>query len=579
MVKYVSMKKSIKYATLAVATLAVIGMVMYFRSGDPADLYETETLSRGTVIQEVSVTGSIQPTERVELEPEVSARVVDIPVTEGGQVKTGDLLVALEDNDLKARIASQNAALAAAQAQLSQLIAGPTASDIAISESSVNVAKANLDAAKQASADSQVAYANAVKNLASAQSKANTQLEAKRLSLLEDYSAALTKASDAVYYLDNPIYDSNNALTFTSLNSQAEIDAVNTRGMSKAAVAELSTVVSTARSAVGLDAALSYYDSIRAKLLTVKNHIDASALVLTYSSGLTSTTLASYQANVSLAQTNLRTIIDALVADKSGIDIQKRVNEAEVTSAEIAVTSAQTAVNTTASAVVTAEKNLLQSQAQLEMKKVGSRPEEIAAQRARVQAELASLSSLSVELAKRRIVAPFDGLVTGVDVKRGETVTPGKTIITMNALGNFEIISNISEVDIAKVQVGQTVEVTLDAFTSDEKWTGKVTRINPAEKVVEGVIFYETRVLFDQNDERLKSGMTANLVIEVGRRDDVVRLPLRAISEKNGEKSVRVLVDGKVEERAVTLGLENNEHVEAAAGVVAGDVVIIGDVE
>jgi multidrug efflux pump subunit AcrA (membrane-fusion protein) len=572
------MKKSIK-VFLSLAVVAVVGGVGIWKLASKPVKYETEEIKRGNIISEVSVTGSLQPAERVNLEPETSGRVVKIAVKEGDLVKAGDTLIALDTRDLQARLASQRAAVSAARAQLSQLLAGATAEDLALSQRSVDAAAARVEAARQAKLDAEASLVNAEQSRSATADKSAVQIASKLSTMLDDYAEAVTDAYDAINRLDNPLYNSDDTLTFSASDSQAVSDATNTRRDAKSAFTTLESRVSRVRAAGTLDVAVDAYADNLSDLRRIKAHLDRSADALAAAISLSSTTLSTYQLNVKSAQSSVTSAIDSVVADKSSLDVQAKLNASEATSAEIAVTGARTAVNSASSNITAAERALAEAQAALTLKKSGNRKETVDAQRANVAAAEAAVSGLETDLAKRTLTAPMDAVVTDVNVKRGETVMPGKTAISLNAQGRFEIISNISEVDIARVAVGAPVSITLDAFTSDQAWTGKVTRINPAEKVVEGVIFYETRVLFDQDDARLKSGMTANLVIEVARRENVLRLPLRSVKEKDGKKTVQLLVAGKPEERVVKLGLQNNEYVEVSEGVVEGDTVIVGSAQ
>ena len=125
--------------------------------------------------------------------------------------------------------------------------------------------------------------------------------------------------------------------------------------------------------------------------------------------------------------------------------------------------------------------------------------------------------------------------------------------------------------------VGQKVDITLDAFPRSEHWTGTVSKIFPAEKVVEGVIFYETKVVFDNEDPRLKSGMTANLAIEVDRAENVLVVPLRALIQREGEDYIRILENEEPVERPVSIGAENSTHAELISGAEEGELVIVAD--
>jgi HlyD family secretion protein len=176
-------------------------------------------------------------------------------------------------------------------------------------------------------------------------------------------------------------------------------------------------------------------------------------------------------------------------------------------------------VNAASFAIDSAARAVAQANADLALARAGSRPEAIAAHRAQVAVQRASLDVLLADISKRRLVAPIDGIVTEVSVEKGETIQPGAPAVVMNAKGGFEIITNISEIDIARVTIGDAVMITLDAFPRSDTWTGKVAKIDPAEKVVDSVIFYETTIVFDGEDPRLRPGMTANLAIETERRE------------------------------------------------------------
>jgi len=575
MVKFSHMKKLSKYIIAGVTVTAVIGAAAIWRSGGAESIYETEPISRGTVIQEVTVTGSLQPAERVSLEPEVSGKVIDILVTEGDQVMAGDTLVKFDDRDLQSRISSQRAALSAARATLRELVAGPTVEDLALSQAAVDSAESKLDAAEQSVVDAETSLAAAKNNLEVVKEKAETSLNSKSQDFIDDMRQAKVKSADAMNRLSNSLFTSGYEISYSTNNSMAENEAIRTRREAENALQELESLVASIQSQGTLDGALANYSQVLYFLSAIKDHMDANSVMLSYVVGTATTALTTDRTNISTAQTNLSTITDQLIADKAAVDIQKSQNESEKSTAEIAVNTATAALNSAKSTVDTAEKSVLQALAEYDLKKSGARPENIDAQRSRVLVEEATLNGLLTDLSKRQIVSPIDGVVTGMEVERGETVSPGVVVVSLNAQGRFEIVSNISEVDIAKVKEGQPVHITLDAFSRSEEWLGKVTKIFPAEKVVDGVIFYETKVVFDEDDERLKSGMTANLSIETARKDDVLRIPLRALKQSRGKDYIELLVDGAPQEVEVELGVENTTYAELASGAEEGDLVIV----
>jgi HlyD family secretion protein len=561
------------------ATVAVSVGIGVFVATRQNISYETEAISRGTVVEEVSVTGSIAPSKKISLQPEVGGKVSVIAVKEGDEVKAGDTLVQLDVKDVQAKVAAQRAAVDAARARLAELSAGATRTELTVSASAVETAQSRLDAAVASKADAQVSLDNAQKSRDNAKAKAAAQIDSKIAFALTDFDDAVTKANDAITRLSDDLFTSDDRLAFSTSSSQFESDAVSTRSVAKAALPDLGSAVSSAKSAGTASAVLAASTTVIAKLNVVKAHLDADAKVLDSAINLSSATLSTYRSNVSVGQNNLTLSIQTISSDKSSIELQQKLNDADITSSEIAVSNAQAALSTATHGVETAKKALEQAEAELALREAGSRPEVIAAQRAQVASQEAALSGLLTDMAKRTIVAPLDSIVTKIDAEAGETVQPSQVVVSLNARDKFEIVANISEVDISRIAVGQTVVITLDAFATSEKWSGKVVTVNPAEKVVEGVIFYETKMLFDQEDARLKSGMTANLDIETDRRENALRVPLRALRTKPGRTYVEVRAGGKVAERDVKIGIENSQYAEVLEGLSEGEDVVVSSTE
>ncbi|MBN1585783.1 efflux RND transporter periplasmic adaptor subunit [Candidatus Uhrbacteria bacterium] len=574
------MPKMGKKGIVAIVVTAVVLVTLAVRGVMDSDVaYETAVIDRGTVVERISVTGSVAPKTRIDLQAEVSAKVTGISAAEGDVVEEGDLLVSLDSRDLSARIAGQSAAVEAAEALLAQYRAGATPEELRVSATAVDSARSRYEAAVMAQADAERSLANARSSRDTAILKVPINLQTKADTLTQAYDAALTASRDAVDRLTAVMFDGSDFLTFTVSDFQSETDAVNTRREARSAISRLESAILSVRATGTAESASASYSSVVSDLQSVKRHADACALALNYASGLSSSTLASYQLNVSTAQSSMNSNMQSVTSANNALDLQRQVNDADMTAADSAVSGAEASLNSATSAVTAAERSLAQAQADYEYRQAGVRPEQIDAQAARVRAERAGLSSLYADLAKRSVRAPVDGLVTEINVEVGESVQVGKTVAVMNTDGNFDIVANISEVDIARIAVGQAVDVTLDAFPSDEAWTGKVATVNPAEKVVSGVIFYEAKMVFDEEDSRIRSGMTANLDIEIGRVEDAVRLPIRALQETVGRSFVRVLADGKIEERDVAVGLENTDFVEILSGLDVGETVVVGPIK
>ena len=202
-------------------------------------------------------------------------------------------------------------------------------------------------------------------------------------------------------------------------------------------------------------------------------------------------------------------------------------------------------------------------------------PLDISSQKLTVKQREHDLSDAKDNLKKYSIVAPIQAVVTKQDLTVGEIFPANNSVITIISEAQFEIEVNIPEADIAKIQVGNTSMVTLDAYGQDLVFDALVTAINPAETIIEGVTTYHTILQFTQKDSRIKSGMTADITISTAQKENVIAIPQRAVIRKNGEKFVRIIRENTIEQVPVQTGLRgSNGTIEIVNGVREGDQVI-----
>ena len=150
----------------------------------------------------------------------------------------------------------------------------------------------------------------------------------------------------------------------------------------------------------------------------------------------------------------------------------------------------------------------------------------------------------------------------------------GTQLISVISDAGFEVDGDLSETDVGKVSVGDTVLMTLDAFPG-ETFVGSVFYIAPAETNTQGVISYEVKISFNTLEPRLKSGLTANIDIRTEKKDDVLILPQYAILQNDEGTFVKMLEDGTTVELPVTLGIQDQDgNVEVVSGVREGERVL-----
>ncbi|MHB1330355.1 MAG: efflux RND transporter periplasmic adaptor subunit [Minisyncoccota bacterium] len=191
------------------------------------------------------------------------------------------------------------------------------------------------------------------------------------------------------------------------------------------------------------------------------------------------------------------------------------------------------------------------------------------------QAEL-DVEETQFEINKRVIKSPANGIVSKITAKVGETVSSGVSLVTVISADKFEIEADVPEADMAKIRIGSEAFVTLDAYGSDELFTARVISVEPAETLIDGVATYRTILQFDVDDERIRSGMTADITIYGDKKESVIAIPQRAVISKDENKFVRVMMGEEIVEKIVETGFRGSDGtVEIVSGLEVGEKVVV----
>ena len=166
-------------------------------------------------------------------------------------------------------------------------------------------------------------------------------------------------------------------------------------------------------------------------------------------------------------------------------------------------------------------------------------------------------------------------------VRLGDRVTPSQGIARVVDVSRMLVDASVPERSVHRVHAGQPVTVSLEAFPELEL-SGRVATVGALARTTLGQQLdgkrFDVTVELDPTDAELRPEMTTRVVILVGDRQDVVRVPINAVFENDGMTLVNVLRGRRVEARQVELGEQNRRFVEVMAGVAAGDrVTLVGD--
>lgn len=229
-----------------------------------------------------------------------------------------------------------------------------------------------------------------------------------------------------------------------------------------------------------------------------------------------------------------------------------------------------TAVAERARVVASAEDSYLQAKArESNGLPVSKSQAEILAARARVDA-------VRAQMGDGVIMAPFDGVVGRIDVSPEEIVTANTSYVTLVGSEQFELSLDVPEIDVAKLAIGDSVSITLDAYLNQGEWQGIIDAIDVIDTIVDGVPVYKTTVVVENPDDRVRVGMSAKASILAEQKEGVLRVPQYFFERTEDGYEARVLVNEKKEEkRIVTLGLSGSDgFVEILSGLNEGDVLV-----
>jgi HlyD family secretion protein len=227
--------------------------------------------------------------------------------------------------------------------------------------------------------------------------------------------------------------------------------------------------------------------------------------------------------------------------------------------------------------IAQAEYNLAKAKDSLATILAGPDAKSVQLAQARYEAAQATLDKAQATLEAATIVAPFDGTVVAVGAEVGDLVSSNTSIVTLADLSGLEVLASVDETDISQVKVGQDAQITFDAFTG-RTFRGKVLEVPLQGTLSQNVVTYQVRLSLEgAEDVALLPGMTANVKVVTGQRQNVLLVPLLAIQQSDTGDVVLIQDSGSA--TAVTtpveVGLNDGTYAEVTRGLNEGDRVVV----
>jgi len=591
-------------------------------------VYVTETVEVSDLIQTVDANGEVVSIDEVELSFDLSGTIESVLAAVGDVVEVGDVLLQLDTTELSADVSAAYQAVQVALSNLDQQRAGSTdeaieVASLAADAAGVTKAMADVDVldATELLTLTQVRY-NADSDYAGAVAQTaldnyNQTVSANALSLADAYDDLLSAAwagvvearaglgqADEVLGVNNGVFNDAYETVLSAQNTGVLETARTAFGSAESALIAAESAVLSAGYASSSGTIVSAAEA-------VEDALDAVARLLLYTDQVVQGTVTSG----SFTASELSALIDAVDAARRAVQIDQAAlqNAFQVVSgalidADAALEDAANALSEAqanldakesleAYSVATAEQALVDAEATADLRSIeftkaqaslseveaAPRSVDLASFEAEVERTRAAYAAAQARLEKATISSPIVGSVTEVAVQEGEQVVGSETVVTVQTTEEqFEIVADISESDIAKVEEGDAVIMTFDAFGSGVELEGYIAEMDPAEKLIEGVVYYEVTVYLADPAEAiaLRPGMSTDIVVTTDDRSGVVTVPQRAVKTDADGTYVNVLVDGESARRSVTTGLRGDlGRLEISEGLQEGDEVIIREIE
>lgn len=524
--------------------------------------YVLTEVKKGTIISTVSGSGQILALDQIDIKPKISGEVLKIFVEKGKEVKAGDLILKLDDSDFQKAVNDAERSLETAKIELEKLLKPVDELSLLQAENSLAQAKEakqraqdNLEKVYQDGFNSVV---NAFVDIPAVMAGLENILfgyDFNRNQWNLHYYTDMTKIYDqrAVQYFQDA-YDSYQVAKKAYDQNFADYKLVNLYS-EKEVIEKL------------IDET---YETTKKISDATKN---AQNLIQFYKDTLDKHNLKTEP----LADNHLSLLISYI---------------AKTNTHYLNLLSIKRVIKDSKESVLNAERLIKEKEEYLEKLKAGPEELDIRLKRILVQQKEDALKTAKENLAKCSIYAPFDGLISDIKVKKGDSVSSATVLANLISKQKIAEIS-LNEIDAAKVKVGQKATLTFDALP-DVTLTGKVLEIDTVGTVSQGVVSYGVKIALDTDDERIKPSMSVTAEIVTNVKSDVFTLQNNAIKTRGNLKYVELIEASEklkkqlkigsqvtlpkgiqIKNQIVETGISNDTFTEIVSGLKEGDIVIL----
>lgn len=532
----------------AVAPILVSACAAIPSGGPPATpvAVRTATVTPGSITGAIVYSGNVTSRNRVSVLPKIAGQITVLNVDVGSPVKKGDVIAELDHAALDAQVDQARAALAAAQAKLAQIQAGPRPETVAQAEANLRSAKAALAAIEQGGRPENVQAAQG--NLDAAIAKLNG-LKQGRAEMIAQARANLASAEARLQQLkDGPTADQ---IREAQLAVEQAKDAAYAADVQKDAACNPAAPQALCKAA-------------QAAAFAAHTGVDqAQAHLKTLTDPPTATQLAQAQAAVDAARAQLA------MAEQPGSasDIAAAAGAVEAARAQLALARAPY----TSADLAKAQAAVDVAQQQLELARKPYTKQDEAAAQAAVQQAQAALEAALVARDQALIKAPIDGVVAQKLLSVGAMAAPTTPIVTIID-PHVDVTVNVDTQYANQIHPDQSATIIADVL-GGKSIPARVTAVAPAVDPQTRTVM--VRVTPTDPSAGLKDGMLVRVSLATATHQGVLTVPSTAVVNRGGQSQVFVVVNGIATPRTVSIGLSDGSRTEITSGLKAGDTIVV----
>ncbi|MBD3183876.1 efflux RND transporter periplasmic adaptor subunit [Candidatus Poribacteria bacterium] len=525
---------------------------------------KTEVVKQADFVVKINASGNLESLIAVEVKSNVEGEIEKLLVKEGDFVEKGQLLLQIDDEQIREEMKQAEANVSAAQAQLEQ---SRRSLDIRIKELD-NGLQQQIDTVTQAKTSYEVEKATTLQLLSQQRTEIQNSKEA-----LEQDNISLRQAEISLKQAQLTLSEAEQAESAAKVdmdNAESELNR-NKELFEKKYISKKSMEDAQAAYAN----AVSRYDSAQKRVLSQKE------------------TVKSQEEGINMRKKSVQMREATIKLEEENLELLKQTRAAQE--------------EQTLTQLKNAERRLKQLQESIEDEKDISRFSLKSAE-ANLLRNQSNLKNANERLEWTKIIAPMSGIVINLEVEEGEIVTSGRSAFSQSPpimeivdLSQMVVETSINEVDMEKLKVGQKAEIRIRAYP-DRIYQGEVREISPSGQPRDNIIYFQVVIAVLGSPKELRPGMTADVDIIVLEHKNALVLPIEAVksersfgrgsgtspggqsrSEKyyvllpsNGKQDESSDDDNKSENKKyIQVGGQNDMFVEILDGLNEGDKVLV----